>query len=233
MAELIENLELHNKTRIFADRAEAGLQLAEMLRKTARSDALVLAIPSGGVPVGLKIAQTLALDFDLVLVRKVQIPWNTEAGFGAVNMDADLFLNEHLLSLLNLSSEQIERQVKKTMATIEQRHRKFRQNKPFPDIRARHVILVDDGLASGYTMRAAIVYLRKRNPGSITLAVPTGSADTVNTLLKEVDTLCCLNIRESYPYAVASAYREWYDLENEDVLELISKLNSSGGSRNK
>ena len=231
MATLIENVELHNRNQVFADRAEAGRQLAEMLRKTARPDTLVLAIPSGGVPVGLEIARRLALDFDLVLVRKVQIPWNTEAGFGAVNMDSDLFLNEHLLSRLNLSSEQIEQQVKTTMATVEERHIKFRQNKPFPDIAARHVILVDDGLASGYTMRAAIAYLRKRKAGSITLAVPTGSAATVKMLLREAETIYCLNIRESYPYAVASAYRNWYDLEDKDVLELIRKFKSSGGSR--
>ncbi|PLX47263.1 MAG: hypothetical protein C0612_11010 [Desulfobulbaceae bacterium] len=95
--------------------------------------------------------------------------------------------------------EQIDRQVKTTMATIEQRHRKFRYNKPLPDIAARHVILVDDGLASGYTMRAAIAYLRKRKPGSITIAVPTGSADTVKMLLREVDTICCLNIYVDIP----------------------------------
>ena len=95
--------------------------------------------------------------------------------------------------------EQIDRQVKTTMATIEQRHRKFRYNKPLPDIAARHVILVDDGLASGYTMRAAIAYLRKRKPGAITIAVPTGAADTVKMLLREVDTICCLNIYVDIP----------------------------------
>jgi len=233
MTALIENTELHNRTRVFAGRAEAGLQLAEMLRGTAGPDAMVLAIPAGGVPVGLEIARRLGLDFDLVLVRKVQIPWNTEAGFGAVNMDSDLFLNEHLLSLLHLSAEQIERQVKTTMATIEQRNRKFRENKPFPDITGRHLILVDDGLASGYTMRAASAYLRKRKPGSITLALPTGSADTVQMLRKEqeADAIYCLNIRDSYPYAVASAYCNWYDLEDEDVLQLISKFRDSHASR--
>jgi len=232
MAALIENGELHNRNRVFADRTAAGLQLAAMLRKTVEPDGLVLAIPSGGVPVGIAIAQELSLDFDLVLVRKVQIPWNTEAGFGAVNMDSDLFLNEHLVSQLHLSAEQIERQARNTMATIEQRNKKFRQNRPFPDIAGRHVILVDDGLASGFTMRAAIGYLRKRKPGTIILAVPTGSADTVRMLLKEVDAMYCLNIRESYPYAVASAYRNWYDLEDRDVLELISKIKRSAAPRN-
>jgi len=221
MATLVQNEELRNRSRVFADRRDGGLQLAEMLFDIARPDALVLAIPSGGVPVGLEIAQKLEIDFDLLLVRKVQIPWNTEAGFGAVNMDADLILNEHLLSVLNLSNDQIERQVKTTMATIEERNRKFRHSKPFPDIAGRAVIVVDDGLASGYTMRAAIAFLRKRNPGAITVAVPTGSADTVKMLLKDVDILCCLNIRESYPYAVAAAYRNWHDLEDEDVLALL------------
>lgn len=109
------------------------------------------------------------------------------------------------------------------MGTIEHRNRIFRQDKPFPEIAARPVILVDDGLASGYTMRAAIAFVKKRNPAGITVAVPTGSADTVNALLKEVDLLYCLNIRESYPYAVASAYRNWYDLEDEDVLALLRR----------
>lgn len=221
MAELIENVTLRNRTRVFADRSEAGKQLTVMLQHRVAADTLVLAIPSGGVPVGIEIARALALDFDLLLVRKVQIPWNTEAGFAAVNMDGDLLVNEYLLSLLNLSADQVERQVKTTLATIEQRNRKFRRAKPFPDIAGRSIILVDDGLASGYTMRAAIVYLKKRKPGAITLAVPTGSADTVKMLLREVDTICCLNVRESHPYAVAAAYSSWHDLTDDDVLALI------------
>ena len=84
---------------------------------------------------------------------------------------------------------------------------------------------MDDGLASGYTMRAAISYVRKRKPGHVSIAVPTGSSDTVKALLKEVDLLCCLNIRETYPYAVASAYRNWYDLDDEDVLKLLRRNN--------
>lgn len=223
MATLIENVDLRNRNSVFADRHDAGLQLAERLRQTVGPGSLVLAIPSGGVPVGLEIAETLELDIDLLLVRKVQIPWNSEACFAAVNMDTDLFVNKHLLSLLHLSNEQIEQQVKKTMATIEQRNIKFRQKRPFPDITGRSVILVDDGLASGFTMRAAIAYVRKRKPDSVAIAVPTGSADTVKMLLSEVDILCCLNIRESYPFAVASAYRNWYDLEDEDVLALLNR----------
>jgi putative phosphoribosyl transferase len=223
LAVLIENTKLRNRISVFSDRQDAGIQLAEMLRGKLEPSTLVLAIPSGGVPVGLEVAAALDCELDLILVRKVQIPWNSEAGFAAVNMDTDLFINEPLLSLLNLSEEQIAGQVKKTMATIAERNRKFRQNRPFPDISGRSVILVDDGLASGYTMRAAIAYVKKRKPGSIGIAVPTGSSDTVKILLKEVDILCCLNIRESYPYAVASAYRNWYDLDDGDVLKLLAR----------
>jgi len=223
MAKLIQNEQLRNRNRIFEDRKDGGQQLAVMLRDIVSLDAMVLAIPSGGIPVGLEIARKLLLDFDLLLVRKVQIPWNTESGFGAVNMDSDIIINEHLLSILNLSNDQVEHQVKKTMASIDERNRKFRHNKPFPDIADRPVIVVDDGLASGYTMRAAIAFLMKRNPGPITLAVPTGSADTVKMLLCKVDTLCCLNIREAYPYAVASAYRNWQDLDDGDVLALLGE----------
>jgi len=221
MGLLIENAELRNMTGIFADRADAGQKLAEALRGSAGPDDLVLAIPSGGVPVGLEISHSLGLDLDLVLVRKVQIPWNTEAGFGAINMDSDLLMNKPLLNMLNLSPAQIDHQVRKTVATLEQRNDLFRQNRAFPDLNKRRVVLVDDGLASGYTMRAALTYVRKRNPAGLTIAVPTGSADTVRELLKEVDTLCCLNIRETYPYAVAAAYRQWHDLTDQDVLNLI------------
>lgn len=221
MPELIESETLRNRVGVFADRSDAGRQLAVMLRQIIGPETLVLAIPSGGVPVGFEIVTALGLDFDLVLVRKVLIPWNTEAGFAALDMDSDLFVNEHLLAHLNLTEDQIGSQINKTLGTIAQRDMKFRQNKPFPDISSRDVILVDDGLASGYTMKAAVSYLRKRKPRTITVAVPTGSADTVKMLLKEVDTLCCLNIREAYPYAVASAYCNWHDLDDDQVLAYL------------
>ena len=226
MAIIMENSAMRNRNYVFADRHDGGRQLAEMLCKTFDPNSMVLAIPSGGVPVGLEISRTLGLDFDLIMVRKIQIPWNTEAGFGAVNMDGDLFINDHLLSLLKLSTEQVELQVRTTMATLEQRDKKFRQNRPFPEIKGRPVILVDDGLASGYTMRAAVAYLRKKGSGAITVAVPTGSGETVKAIMKKADTVCCLNIRESYPFAVASAYRNWYDLNDDEVMVLLAEMPS-------
>jgi putative phosphoribosyl transferase len=221
MAVLLEDKKLRNRTGIFADRTEAGQRLVSYLRKLTGAGGLVLAIPSGGVPVGLEIRKALDLDFDLLIVRKVQIPWNTEAGFGAVNMDGDLILNEALMDVLRLSAKEVECQVGKTRAIIEQRDTLFRAGRPFPELTDKTVILVDDGLASGFTMKAAIAFVKRRKPASIIGAVPTGSAETVNMLLPSTSALCCLNIREDFPYAVASAYRHWYDLSDDDVLHML------------
>jgi putative phosphoribosyl transferase len=221
MAILLEDKKLRNRTGIFADRAEAGQLLAPYLRELAGVGGLVLAIPSGGVPVGLEIRKALDLAFDLLIVRKVQIPWNTEAGFGAVNMDGDLVLNEALVDVLRLSPQEVERQVGKTRAIIEQRDMLFRAGRPFPELTDKKVILVDDGLASGFTMKAALAFVKRRRPASIIVAVPTGSAETVNMLLPSTAALCCLNIREAFPYAVASAYRQWYDLSDDDIMQML------------
>ena len=226
---------LRNRGHVFKDRFHAGAVVAQMLapRYGGHKNAMVLAIPAGGVPVGLEISRSLGIAFDLVIVRKLQIPGNTEAGFGAMTMDGSVFYNEDLLRQLHLSRGQIDRESGRVGAELEKRNRIFRKGRPFPDLKGVTAVLVDDGLASGYTMRAASAYLRKRKPGSITLALPTGSADTVQMLRKEkeADAIYCLNIRVSYPYAVASAYCNWYDLEDEDVLQLISKFRDSHASR--
>ena len=217
----IESPHLRNREFVFEDRVDAGRRLGEMMQGEELQDAMLLAIPSGGVPVAVSMQIFLWWPVELLLVRKVQIPHNTEAGFGAVNMDGERFFNEMLLSNLHLSWEVIEEQVQKALQTIEQRNTMFRCSKPFPDISEKNIIIVDDGLASGYTMLAAIHYVKKRNPLSVSIAVPTGLADTVKNLSRKVDRLYCLNIRENYPFAVASAYRRWHDLSDREVLSLL------------
>ena len=226
MAILIEDPELRNRTKVFADRKEGGERLAEKLRRFRGQNTIVLALPSGGVPIGKPIQEEIDCDFDLLAVRKIQIPWNTEAGFGALNLDGDILINESLLYALHLSESEVQDQIDKTKSILQRRNELFRKGRIFPDLGKRLVILADDGLASGYTMHAAIEFVRKRHPATIIVAVPTGSSDTVDRIVQEVDGVVCLNVRESYPFAVAEAYRLWYDLTDGEVLKLLYEKNT-------
>jgi predicted phosphoribosyltransferase len=215
---------LKDRIHVFKDRADAGRQLGRKLRSYKNTDTIVLGIPSGGVPVASEIAKLLNLNIDLVLVRKIQIPWNTEAGFGAANLDGEVIMSEELLKSLGLSRDETKEQVQKTRDILEKRNRLFRGGIPFPEIKNRAVILVDDGLASGYTMLAALNYLHKRAPEKIIVAVPTGSQRTVDLILNNTDELVCLNIRTGFSFAVADAYINWYDLTDEEVQSLLGTI---------
>lgn len=223
MAGIIEDKNLRNKTFVFQDREDAGRKLSVFLSDYKDSKSVVLAIPAGGVAVAKEIKDALSLSLDLLIVRKIQIPWNPEAGFGAVNLDGYVIFNEDLLPHLSLPERVITSQVEKTRETLKRRNLLFRGGEDFPSLRDKTVILVDDGLASGYTMLAAIEYAKKRNPSKIVIAVPTGSHKTVKKVSPFADVLCCLNIREDYPYAVAEAYRNWHDVSDEEVLRIMKE----------
>jgi predicted phosphoribosyltransferase len=221
MGRLFENTDLRHRSPVFKDRADAGKRLAESLRDYTSSGALVLAIPSGGVPVAQEIATNLKLAMDVIIVRKVQLPDNTEAGFGAVGPDGEVIFNDILIRRLRLSSEAIRQQVEKTRKVIEARDLAFRKGKSFPDLKEKTVILADDGLASGYTMVEAVRFVEKKKTGKIIVAVPTASESSIIFLLPLVDELHCLNVR-GYPFAVAAAYLEWHDLSDEEVISILS-----------
>ncbi|WP_029521883.1 phosphoribosyltransferase family protein [Persephonella sp. KM09-Lau-8] len=223
MGKLIQEENLKNKVFVFEDRDEAGEKLAEFLKDLVDKDSIVLAIPSGGVPVGKKISQKLKIPFDLILVKKITYPWNTEAGFGAVSIEGDYILNKEAVQYTGLTDEIIEKQKEKTIQTLKHRNEIFRENRPFPDLTGKTVVIVDDGLASGYTMLTAIQMVKRKNPKKIIIAVPTCSKSAVDKLLPEVDAIVCLNYRDFYPYAVADAYKNWYDLTDEDVLYYLKE----------
>ncbi len=211
-----------DKLHVFEDRIDAGKILSEKLIRYKETDALLLAIPSGGVPVALEIAKHLNLPIDFLLVRKIQIPWNTEVGFGAIAPDGEIIFNKALLNTLGwLTEDEINSQINKTRDILNKRNALFRGGKAFPEIKNKTIILVDDGLASGYTMLAALRFVRKKKPQKIVVAVPTGYLNTVDLILSEVDELVCLNIRGGFAFAVADAYRYWYDLTDEEVLSLM------------
>jgi predicted phosphoribosyltransferase len=224
MSKIIENTNLRNKVCVFEDREDAGRRLSEFLSDYKGSNSIVLAIPAGGVSVGKEIKDALSLPLDLLVVRKIQIPWNPEAGFGAINLDGYVIFNDELLSHLDLPEKVINSQIEKTKETLRKRNELFRKGRKLPSLEKKTVILVDDGLASGYTMIAAIEYVKKRNPAKIVVAVPTGSHKTVKKISPFADVLYCLNIREHFPYAVAKAYRNWYDVSDEEVLRVMQEV---------
>lgn len=227
MDNLIEEISLRDRLYVFENRDDAGRLLAEKLIKYKSSDAIVFGIPSGGVPVASEIANTLNLQMDLIIVRKIQMPYNPEAGFGAIGPGGEIILNEGLLNQLCLTEEEIKAQIKKTMDVIKKRNQLFRGEKPFPDLKDKIVIVVDDGLASGYTMLAAIKFIKRKIPQKIIVAVPTGSDRTVSFILPEIDELICLNVRSRFPFAVADAYKKWYDISDEEVLDIIKTVSKN------
>jgi putative phosphoribosyl transferase len=223
MNKLAEDSALRDRKYVFEDRRDAGKLLAKKLTRYKGADAFILAIPSGGLPVAAEMAKALAMQLDIIIVRKLQIPFNPEAGFGAMGPDGEIIVNEELLSRLKLPEEAVEAQVKKTGEVIRKREQLFRAGKPFPPCKDRSVIVVDDGLASGYTMLAALRHIRKKMPSRLVAAVPTGPERTIRKILAETDEVICLNVRSGHSFAVADAYRNWYDLTDEDVLTILKE----------
>ncbi len=135
-----------------------------------------------------------------------------------------MIFNKELLRRLDLSEEEIERQIHKTKGIIKRRNEIFRKGQSFPSLKNRTIIIVDDGLATGYTMLAAVDFVKRQGPQKIVIAVPTGSKDTVDTILTHVDELFCMNVRSGYTCAVAEAYENWYDLEEEEVISILNNF---------
>jgi putative phosphoribosyl transferase len=226
---IIEEPSYRERTFLFQDREHAGKLLAKKLREYAhKKKAILLALPAGGVPVGMAVAQELGIPLDLMVVRKVQIPWNTEAGFGASTWDGETILNKTLVAQLGLSKEDVEESIQKTRKNIQERLSKFRGNKPMPELKDNIVILVDDGLASGFTMLAAARTVRKSIPEKIVAAVPTASIGAIKLLSLEVDEIVCLNIRTGPVFAVADAYQNWCDVTDEEVQQLLERARKIG-----
>lgn len=225
VANVVEELAYRDRKRVFKDRLHAGELLAAKIRPLlAGRDVQLLAVPAGGVPVGYVVAQRLKIPLDVAVVRKIQIPWNTEAGFGAVTWDGRVLLNELLVAQLGLSTETVEQCISRTREILRQRLETFRGARRFPDLNGKVVVLVDDGLASGFTMLAATESVKTRDPRKIIVAVPTASEGAVELLAPSVDEMICLNLRRGPIFAVADAYKKWYDLSDDEVLEYLRDL---------
>ena len=215
--------ELRGKTRVFRDRSHAGELLGRMLQSYRKSGALLLAIPAGGLPVAEAVRQSLGLALDVAVVSKITLPWNSEAGYGAVAFDGTVRLNPAVLTHVDLSQSQIEEGKEKTLRKVMRRVRLLRGERPFPELKDRTVVLIDDGLASGFTMMVAVETVKKAGAGVIAVAVPTGHRGAVSTIASQVNALFCPNIRSGMSFAVADAYNFWYDVPDDELLAILKK----------
>jgi len=222
---------MRSRKFVFRDREHGGDILAEMLFPAygEREDTMVIGIPSGGVPVAVRIAVALKLPMDLLIVRKLPVPGNPEAGFGAITLSGEMFLNDPLIYKLRLTPGQIEEQAVRVKKELERRNRLFRHGRIAPVVSDRTVIVVDDGLASGFTMMAALRDLEKAGAARLVVAAPTGSENSIERLARSVHEIYCPNIRSGTYFAVAEAYRSWYDLYEDEVLALLGEFREAGG----
>jgi putative phosphoribosyl transferase len=227
MADIIDEPALRNKVRVFDDRFHAGELLANKLENyRGRDDAYILAIPAGGVQVAFVVARRLGIPLDVAVTRKLHVPWDIEVGFGALSWNGDLFINELLVSQLGLTREEVDRCISIEKEAVRKRLEKFRGERPFPDLKGKAIIVVDDGLASGFSMLATLAATKRRQAKERIVAVPTGSYSAAKLVGSHADMVICLNLRSGPFYAVADAYKLWYDLGDEDVLKLLHQLNT-------
>lgn len=210
----------------FNDREEAGRILAqELLKFQLPSSSIVLALPRGGVPVGYQVARTLNLPLDVLVVRKLGVPGYEELAFGAIASGGALFLNKGLIRTLRLTAPSVERVIEREKIELKRREQTYRGHRPPIDVRDRTVIVVDDGLATGSTMRVAIQALREQAPERLIVAVPVASAEACAEFGHEVDQLCiCARTPEPF-YAVGLWYRDFPPTTDEEVRELIAAAN--------
>ncbi len=202
---------------LFEDREDAGRRLTERLGRYQGGGAVVFAIPRGGVPVAIQVAAKLGAAFDIIVTRKIPIPGNTEAGYGAVTEDGAIVLNQPLVWQLGLTEVEIQAQAAAVRAEIARRSALYRAILPAQGVEGKTVIIIDDGLASGFTMMAAVESLKRRRAARTVVAVPTASGSAYDRVAPSVDELVSLAVARTPYFAVASFYRNWYDLSDEEV----------------
>ncbi|PPD58857.1 phosphoribosyltransferase [Dehalogenimonas etheniformans] len=210
-----------NPSPLFENRFDAGLKLAEKLSTYKNESVVVFAIPNGGLPVGLQVALALGAELDVVVARKLPIPLRPEGGFGAVADDGTTVLNHELVRSLGLTQSQITYQTSKVRNDIRQRSLAYRNSRAIPVVTGKIAIIVDDGLASGYTMMAAIESVRRRRPSRIVAAVPVASELAVRTISKMADNVITAHTALVPKFYVSYYYRFWNDMPEEEAIKCL------------
>ncbi len=208
----------------YLDRHAAGKILAKELQHYAHQEnAIVLALPRGGVPVAYEIAHALSLPLDVFIVRKLGVPWHNELAMGAIASGGTVVFNEDVLQECHIAPAAINRVIESETKELQRRELSYRGNRSSPDLEHKTIILVDDGIATGATMRAAIQALRLKNPASIIIAVPVAALDTCEKIAKSVEQLIC-PIRPPDFYAVGAWYENFEQTTDEEVATLLATV---------
>lgn len=208
---------------MYLDRSDAGTKLASRLEEYAnREDVIVLALPRGGVPVGYQVARALGVGLDIFLVRKLGVPGYEELAMGAIASGGVRVLNDSVIRELRISDEQMERVASEEFRELKRRESAYRGDRPLPLIDGKTVILIDDGLATGSTMRAAIKALRRHDPAAIVVAVPVGAHETCQALKNEADQVVCINQSRDLG-AISQWYANFDQTTDDEVIDLLNR----------
>jgi predicted phosphoribosyltransferase len=217
--------------RLFADRADAGRQLAAGLTEYGgQENVIVLALPRGGVPIGFEVAASLSAPLDVYVVRKLGVPGREELAMGAIAGDGTCVVDEQLVESLGVTPEELDAAVARESAEIARRERTYREARPAPELSGKTVIVVDDGLATGATMRAAAIALRRHNPKNLVVAVPVAAPRTCASLAHEVDRVVCAFTPEPF-HAVGLYYENFDQIGDEEVRRLLAQAAATRGQR--
>ena len=214
---------------LFKDRYDAGGKLAQKISELFpkhTKDFVVLGIPRGGIAVGYCVAKALSCPLEPITVRKLPIPWSDQVGFGAVTINKEVILNEELLSREHIPEDDRKRIINEVYKEVLRRDKLYRGDRPFPELKNKRVIIVDDGLATGYTMLAAIHFAREKEAGLIMAAVPVAHSFSYHMVRPHVDDILCLYLEERFSFAVASFYSEFPDMEDREVISILKKMAS-------
>jgi putative phosphoribosyl transferase len=216
---------------MFRDRKDAGIRLAERLRQYADQEGvLVLALPRGGVTVGLEIATALHAPLDVLIVRKVGFPWQHELAAGAVSETGTIVLNQSLITMGNVSKEYLDAEVARQREEIDRRMRLYRRGRSIVALAGRTILLVDDGIATGATVKAAVQTLRKEGIRKLVVAVPVAPPASAAELTAMADEFVCLSTPEDF-MAVGSFYLDFTQVTDEQVVDMLRRAEEGGAHK--
>lgn len=210
----------------FSDRVDAGKRLASALASFVAKDAIVLAIPRGGVVVGYEVAKSLNVPLDVIIPHKIGAPDNQELAIGAMTEDGTIILDKNLVAYIGVSQTYIKEESERQKQEIERRLKMYRQDEAYPNLSGREVVIVDDGIATGSTMKAALASVKNRGAKSVTVAIPVGPPSTIKELKNQADNVICL-YTPAYFQAIGQFYVDFDQTTDEEVIELLKRSKNS------